>query len=146
MSKAIAKKEVKFDLTVLDNFLENGGDFTVTAAAEDFISKWVQFKKMVEQADEQVRKILQEKMSVANTLKVEGAEVKVYRRYFGEKYEITDPRMAVDQGFAVEEVKVKADSKTIETFSKSNNGVLPECVKLKDRTESVVISGLKDNG
>ena len=145
-TKAIAKNEIKFDLSVLDNFIEKGGDMMITPTAEEFISKWVQFKKRVEEADEIVRKAIQGQMVVNNTLKVEGAEVKLYRRYFGDRFESTDNQLALGMGLAQEEIKIKLDTAAIDKYIKENSGELPECIKLRERTESVVISGVKDNG
>lgn len=138
-------KVVKFDLSVLDNFVQMGGEITLNPAAEEFVTKWVQFKKMVEEADSQVKKQIQAKMAETNTLKVEGTDVKVYRRYFGDRFESTDNALALGMGVAFEETKVKLDTAAIDRFVKEN-GTLPECIKMKERTESIVISGVKENG
>lgn len=144
-TKAVAKKEIKFDLSVLENFVQSGDSFLMNPEAEDFITKWVLFKKMVEKADEQVKKQLQAKMLETNTLKVEGSDVKVYRRYFGDRFESTDNQLALGMGVAFEETKIKLDTAAIDRFVKEN-GQLPECIKMKERTESIVISGVKENG
>lgn len=141
--KNLPAKQATFDLSILDNFVAKGHTFMVDKRAEDVLIKWVQFKEMVEATDKLVRDKIKEQMEKKKVLKIEGETVKVSRRYFGERFEITDSNLALGMGVAVEEVKVKLDPKAVEKYEKEN-GELPECVRLKERTESVVISGLKE--
>ena len=93
--KNLPAKQATFDLSILDNFVAKGHTFMVDKRAEDVLIKWVQFKEMVEATDKLVRDKIKEQMEKKKVLKIEGETVKVSRRYFGERFEITEDRKSV---------------------------------------------------
>lgn len=142
--KDIVKKDqtLTFNLDALDEIREESGAFVMQPTAESFLRRWLEFKKVVEETDEQIKKRFIALMTPQNVKKIEGEEVSVSRRYYGSRYELTDPQLARDLGFGIEEVRVKPDSKAIDAYVK-DTGDLPDGVSLRERTESVTISTVK---
>lgn len=133
---------ITIDLKPMSMIVEEGGRFLFDPRAEDALQKWLDFLQRVEETKERVKEHLGEEMRKKKIIKIEGQNVKVSRRYFGERYEITDRNLALAQGFAKEVTKTNADGKAIEEYAKTT-GELPEGVKLRERTESVVIQEAK---
>lgn len=145
-NKPVATKKSQvftFDISVLKNAVDEANNLLVDPRAEDFLNKWVAFKKAFEVAEEKIKEQLKAVMAEHNTTKIEGEVIKVYRRYFGDRFEATDLDLALGMGLATEETKIKLDTKAIDAWIKKE-GEMPECIKLKDRTESIVITGSKD--
>lgn len=129
---------ITIDTKPMSLIIEEGDKFIFDPRAENAIKNWVEFLAKVEEAKERVKEVIGNAMRERNILKIEGNDIKVSRRYFGERFELFDVELAKKQGFAKEVVKVSADSKAIEEYAKTT-GELPEGVKLRDRNESVVI-------
>ena len=135
---------VKFDMNVLDLIEKDGDTFLVDPRAEDVLKQWKEFKEAVEATDKIVKEKIIEKMKQLNTVRVEGEGIKISRRYFGDRYELSDKEVAKNLGLAKEVVWIKPDAPKIDEYVEEV-GELPEGVALKERTESIVISETKDN-
>lgn len=129
---------ITIDLKPLSMIVEEGDKFLLDPRAEDALQQWLEFLQRVEEAKERVKETLKAEMTKRNIVKVEGKNVKVSRRYFGERYEVVDRSLALAQGMAREVTKTYAESKAIEEYAKTT-GEVPEGIKLRERTESVVI-------
>lgn len=134
----MSDEKIILDLKEVSMIIEDGEKFIFDPRAEDAITKWIAFLKRVEEVKELVKERLRSEMESKKIVKIEGDSIKVSRRYFGERYELFDPQLALDQGMAQQVVKTTPDAKAIEQYAKET-GELPEGVKLRDRTESVVI-------
>jgi hypothetical protein len=133
------KQLVTIDLAPLGLIEKDGDRFMINPKAEDTLIKWKDFLKLVKEVDDTIKEKLSESMDATNTLKVEGDRVKVVKQYYGAKYELTDPDLALHMGFAVlDEPKRKIESKVIDKYIK-DNGYVPESVKLRERTRKVTI-------
>lgn len=132
-------KSIVIDTQPLSLIIEDGDKFLFDPKAEEVLIKWKQFMKRVDEVNDIIKKKLLEQMTAMKCVKVEGDEVKVSRRFFGERFELTDRDAALNSGFATETRVVKANSKEIDRYAK-DVGELPEGVALKDRTESIVIT------
>ena|SRR3990167_6003498 len=135
---------IKFDTLVLDLIEKDGDKFLVDPKAEEALQKWYEFKKAVEEADKIFKDKLIDNMKKLNTVRIEGQSMRVTRRYFGDRYELSNKDSAKELGLAKEVVWIKPDAKAIDTYVEEV-GDLPDCVALKDRTESIVMSKIKDN-
>ena len=131
------KQLVQFDFGELQVITKNGSEVTIRKEAVDFINRWIEFEKRFNEAKEILKKNILAEMEKTNTIKIESEDVKLMRRFFGERYEVVDPVEAKD--FIIEEVKYKLDTKLIDEYVK-NNGEIPVGIKLKDRAMSLVIS------
>lgn len=137
---------ITLDLNQL-KLVEEGdaGEIIFSQSGEAILVHFLELKKRFEQAEEEIKNILKTVMVNAdNKLKIEGERVKVLRQYFGARYEVVDPQMAVDLGMATKKVTVSPDSKAIDQYVK-DTGELPESIKLRDRTESVVIKEVSND-
>ena len=129
---------ITIDTKPMSMIMEDGDKFIFDPKAEDAIQKYLDFLARVEAVKEMVKEHLAKEMAKHNILKIEGENVRVSRRYYGERYELTDPRLAMDQGMAKEVTTTKPDAEAITEYVKTT-GELPEGVKLRERAESVVI-------
>lgn len=134
---------IKFDMNVLDLIEQHGDKFLVDPRAEDTLIKWKEFKEAVEATDKIVKEKLIERMKQLNTVRIEGQSIRVSRRYFGDRYDLSDKETAKKLGLAKEIVWVKPDAPKIDEYVE-NIGELPDGVVLKERTESIVITEAKE--
>lgn len=143
MPKAKASDIVKIDTSAIALIEKDGDQFLLDPRAEDGILAFIELKKRVEEVEKLIKDKLAEQMAAMNCIKIEGDAVKVTRRYYGERYEITDPVIAEGMGFAKKIVMTKPDAKAIDEYVKDTQE-LPEGVKLRERTESVSFTGVKE--
>lgn len=136
------KSIVSFNLNELEVIANNAGDITLTPTAELYLLKWFEFEERFETIKEKIKDRLKAEMEKNNCICIDSEDVRIMRRFFGDKYLITDPNSAVDMGFASLETKVKVDSAEVDRYVK-NIGDLPDGIVLKERTMSVVISPKK---
>ena len=141
--KLATPKTVTFNLNMINLIEKDGEDFLINPKAEEGIIKWLEFKRQIDEVDKIVREKVGENMRKMKCLKVEGDQIVVSRRYFGNKYEIVDRKIADELGFTKVTETVRPDSEEIERYVK-DTGELPEGVKLKERTESVIFSETKE--
>lgn len=133
------KNLITIDTTPMLEIVESGDKFLFDPAAEEALVKWKNFLKAVKEADDMVKRKLSDAMGSLNAIKIEGEGVKVTKRAYGSKYELTDPALALGMGFAEEIKKIQVNTKEIERYVKDTEE-LPEGVKLRDRTATVSIS------
>lgn len=145
MPKATKKTSeiVTIDTSAIALIEKDGDQFLLDPRAEDGILAFIELKKRVDEVEKLIKEKLAEQMKAMNCIKIEGDAVKVARRYYGERYEIYDPVMAEGMGFAKKIVSVKPDAKAIDEYVKDTNE-LPEGIKLRERTESISFSGVKE--
>ena len=137
------KDLITIDLSALKVIEQDGDKFLMTANAEDALEALIELKKEVAFVEDKIKESLGKAMQAINCVKIEGETIKVTRRFYGDRFEIYDRDLALASGFAVEEVKVKADTKQIDMYQK-DTGELPEGIKLRERTESISIATVKD--
>jgi hypothetical protein len=136
------KQIVQFDMGEISLTVKEGSRITVRREAEEFIKRWLDFERKFDEAKETLKQNLLAEMEKTNLIKVEGEDVRLLRRFFGDRYEIVDPQIAAD--FVITEMKSKVDVEAVDQYVKDNNDV-PPGIKLKDRTMSLVISEIKKN-
>lgn len=134
------KSLITIDTSAIAMIEQDGDQFMLVASAEDGLKKLLELEKIVAEVKEMAKDKLKQQMIALNCTKIEGEEIKVSRRYYGEKYEITDKQIALGLGLATTKVveTTKIDSKAVEQYIKETE-TMPDGVKLKDRTESIVI-------
>lgn len=130
---------ITFDENLLSLIEHDGEKFIVTPDVEDKLLLLIEYKERIAEIEDIVKDKLAKVMRQENITKVEGESVKVNRRYYGARYEVSDPQLALQTGVATEEKKTKVDTKAIDQFIEEND-TLPEGIKLRDRTERATIS------
>lgn len=133
---------VTFNTDEMSLVQEDGDKIILTEKAEESLVKWQQFKQRVEEVDKIVREKLMAVMQEKNTQRIDGDNVRVGRRLFGDKYKCIDNEKALALGLADTQTKIVLNTKGIDVYIKEN-GELPECIAERDRSESVVISEIK---
>lgn len=139
----MAKDLVTIDLSALSQIEQDGDKFIVSAEAEDALIRLIELKQQIAEVEDAIKQSLSDSMRSLNCVKIEGESVKVTRRFYGDRFELFDPELAVSQGMAEKEIKYKPDAKMIANFQKET-GELPDGVKLRERTESVTITEVKE--
>lgn len=137
------KDLITIDVSAIALIEQDGDQFLLSTSAEDGLQAFMELKHKVEEVETLIKEKLGEQMRAMNCVKVEGEGVKVVRRYYGERYEITDPVIAEGLGLAKKIVSVKPDGKAIDGYVKET-GEMPEGVKLRERTESISFAGVKE--
>jgi len=139
---AKSKNLVTIDLSTLALIEQDGDKFLIDPRAEDALLALLDLEQKVETVKELIKTKLGEAMKALNCQKIEGENVKVSRRFYGERYEIDNKNIAMELGMAKKVETVKPDGKAIDEYVK-DTGELPEGIKLRDRNESVSISEVK---
>lgn len=138
-----SKDLITIDTSAIALVEQDGDKFLLTSKAEEGLQKFLDLKKQVEEVDKLIKEKLGNQMKALNCTKIEGEGITVIRRYYGERFEVYDPEMVKQTGFAKEIVVTKPDTKMIEEFTETT-GELPEGIKLRERNESVSISEIKE--
>lgn len=133
---------VQFKISDIELVKQKGGSLAINPKGEEVIKTYLDLKKRFEEAERALKDSLKEAMVASNCIKIEGDEVKISKRFFGERFSLTDPQLAEAKGFAITELKYKVLPDAIEKAIKMS-GDVPEGVVLKERTESVVITTVK---
>ena len=139
----MAKLTISLDEKELSAIVAEGETFALSPKGEAALLKLYALKKRVEEAEEMVKRFLQEKMAAEKIFKVEGEKVKVARRYFGCKYAVTDERKVKETGFGIVKEYVYPNVKAIEAYVETM-GSLPEGIERKERGEHVVICVMEE--
>lgn len=139
---AKTKDLVTIDLSTLALIEQDGDKFLIDPKAEDALLALLDLEQKVENVKDLIKTKLGEAMRALNCQKIEGENVKVSRRFYGERYEIDNRDISLELGMAKKVETVKPDSKAIDEYVK-DTGDLPEGIKLKERNESVTISEVK---
>ena len=133
---------VQFKISDIELIKQKGGTLAINPKGEEVIKTYLDLKMRFEEAERALKDKLKEAMIASNCIKIEGDEVKVSKRFFGERFALTDPQLAEAKGFATTELKYKVLPDAVDKAIKMS-GDVPEGVVLKDRTESVVITTVK---
>jgi len=136
------KNLVTIDLSTLALIEQDGDKFLIDPKAEDALLALLDLEQKVETVKDLIKTKLGEAMKALNCQKIEGENVKVSRRFYGERYEIDNRDIAMELGLAKKVETVKPDSKAINEYVK-DTGELPEGIKLRERNESVSISEVR---
>ena len=139
---AKTKDLVTIDLSALALIEQDGDKFLIDPRAEDALLALLDLEQKVETVKELIKTKLGDAMRAINCQKIEGENVKVSRRFYGERYEIDNRDISLELGMAKKTESVKPDGKAIDEYVK-DTGELPEGIKLKERNESVSISEVK---
>ena len=123
---------------------DEAGNFLINPKAEEQINKIFEAQEIIEAIIEHVKSVLQVAMAKEDIIKIEGAIWQAVRRYYGARFEVIDKQMALDMQLATVEERVSPDSKAIEKYMKEHEGQLPECIKLRDRSESLTVTKRKN--
>ena len=126
---------VKFDLSKL-SIIKDGDKFIFDPKAEKILLDWEMFKDAVNEADEELRHRLMQTMTENKTIKVDGNDITVSRRVYGNKYKIVNREQA--QGFYEEQIKYKVLTREVDDYLKET-GTLPDGIEPNARKESVTI-------
>jgi hypothetical protein len=121
-----------------------GGKFLINKNAENGLLKLLELQEQVADTIEAVKILLSAEMEKNNTVKIEGEQVTVGKQFFGERYEIYDKDIALQNEMAKQVTVTKVDITAVDDYLKTNNS-MPEGVKLRDRTASVTIRQKKKN-
>lgn len=127
--------------TAAFSLIEQDGDrFLLDPRAEDGLRQLLELEAKITEVKQMVKDKLAVAMRKIKCTKIEGEDLKVSRRYYGSKYEMTDQQIAVGLGLATKKVVTTTvlDSKAVDQYIKETDS-MPDGVKLKDRTESIVI-------
>lgn len=116
---------------------ENGKGLALTRDAEESLIKLLDLKDFIDNLVENVKSQIAEraKEKYPDFKGVQGNRIKAVYRAYGDKYQSDNPE------FQKEIVQVRTDGKKIEQYIEEN-GVLPDGVVEKVRTEKLVISRL----
>lgn len=117
---------------------EEGGKFVMQQSAEQALIRLKQYKKDLEEVENKIKDYLTTEMEKLNTLRIEGERIKVYRMAAGSRYEIADPNLAVQMGFAEKKEVIKLLSTDVAKYIKET-GELPDGIKLRERALKVSI-------
>lgn len=138
----INKDLITIDLSTLDLIEKDGDKFLIDARAEDALLALLELEQKVEDVKDLIKIRLGNEMRKLNCQKIEGENVKVFLRFYGERYEVYNRDIALELGMAKKVELIKPDTKTIDEYVK-DTGDLPEGIKLRERKESVTISEVK---
>lgn len=129
--------------TLLPIIEKDGDNAIFNPEFEKGLAAFRELQRQVDEADKKIKEVLSRVMDEAHTKKIEGDNVKAYKRIYGSKYEITDIEVAKAMGVAIEVPATwKPDSKEIERLLK-DSGQLPDGIKLKEKDMQVTISDAK---
>jgi hypothetical protein len=121
-----------------------GGKFLINKNAENGLLKLLELQEQVADTIEAVKILLAGEMEKNNTVKIEGEQITVGKQFFGERYELYDKDIALENEMAKQVTSTKVDITAVDDYLKTNNA-MPEGVKLRDRTASVTIRQKKKN-
>jgi hypothetical protein len=136
------KNLVTIDISTLALIEKDGDKFLIDARAEDALLALLELEQKVEDVKDLIKTRLGDEMRKLNCQKIEGENVKVSLRFYGERYEVDNRDIALELGMAKKVESIKPDTKTIDEYVK-DTGDLPEGIKLRERKESVTISEVK---
>ena len=144
MSNAEIVKQEKLGIATIDVrnegvIVDEGGKFLIDKNAENQITKLLRAQKLIEEMIKLVKDKLGEQMIEQDVLKIQGENLSVSRRYFGDRFEVTDQIMAMQSGVAKESKSIKPDVDKIDVYIKEHDGNLPEGISLRERAGSITI-------
>ena len=102
------------------------------------LEKILYVKKLIEDVYEQVQEKLTEEMNKANIKKIVAGNIVVSKRFFGERWEITD-KDNIEEKFTKIVTYVKPNADEITRYIEENND-LPKGISLKARSEKATIT------
>ncbi|MCX7911143.1 MAG: hypothetical protein N2505_06165 [Endomicrobia bacterium] len=136
---------ITLDTKQLDLIVKDGDKFLVSREGEKALLKFLEIKKRLEEAEEKLKELIKKRMEEEKITKVEGENVKIIKRFFGNRYKVKDPELVKQTGFGKVKEYVLPDNEAIETYIEET-GKLPDGIEINDkRQEQVVISSTKKN-
>jgi len=114
------------------------GNMALTPEATVEIEKILAVKKLIEEIYEHIQKKLTEQMGEQGLQKIQAGTITVAKRFYGERYQITDKSVVPGEFMNVREY-VKPNPAAIDAYAKEK-GTLPPGIQLRPRAETVSIT------
>ena len=127
---------VQFKISDIELIKQKGGTLAINPKGEEVIKTYLDLKMRFEEAERALKDKLKEAMIASNCIKIEGDEVKVSKRFFGERFALTDPQLAEAKGFATTELKYKVQKAL--KVQKDENGQMQQLMQQNEQLQQQV--------
>lgn len=129
--------------TDLQALVEEGKMITVTPKAENALVALLELQEKVEEAIDQVKKVIEEKALALNPnfSSVRSDKVRVFYRAHGSKFSIDESKVQfLPKDTYKMTVKYSPDSKILDKYAKEHKGLYPDGIIIHERSKSLSIS------
>lgn len=141
----MASKVITVDLNSVGKWVDNAGDMVLTPHAEDALSQLLSLQELIDNAVKTAKENI-EKEALAYNENFSGlktSKFKISYRAYGGRYKL-DPQYITDlpKELYKKIVKYNPDTKAIDAYVDTNDGLIPEGILEVERTKQISIKEL----